>query len=140
MSDLVATSPTVPRRKRRLQFSLRALLIAVTLAATLSLWLKFSEPYWLQRAAAQIILSAKEEGRPVSTLPTWVRSFGPPLITFDDLKLQVPADGGFDQSLLTRRIRAIEGSEVRLRGYMFPLARATGIKEFILHQSRDVYG
>jgi hypothetical protein len=60
------------------------------------------------------------------------------LLSFDDLKFDVPPNAAFDRSLLTQRIRGIDGSPVRVKGYMYPNSRVKGVEEFIL-ESKYVF-
>ncbi|QDT67355.1 hypothetical protein MalM25_02520 [Planctomycetes bacterium MalM25] len=57
-----------------------------------------------------------------------------PLIdqTFDDIKFDIEPDGDFERSMLTDKIRELDGRRLRIRGYILPTARKRGIKEFVL--------
>ncbi len=53
-------------------------------------------------------------------------------ITFDDLKLDMPVGTLFDSVMLTPRVRQLDGTNVRLRGFIFAggVFQTTGIKSF----------
>ena len=55
-------------------------------------------------------------------------------INFDDLKFELEKDQPFDDSLLTDEIRELEGTTVKLRGYILPstLFSETNISQFVL--------
>ena len=54
-------------------------------------------------------------------------------ITFDDLKLEMEKDTVFDPSLLTERVKQLDGRRVRVRGFIFPsVFQQTGITSFPL--------
>lgn len=55
-------------------------------------------------------------------------------ITFDDLKFDIEKGGEFDQSMLTKEIKALHKQTVRLRGYMLPnsVYKSSGIEQFVL--------
>jgi hypothetical protein len=53
-------------------------------------------------------------------------------ITFDDLKLDMPVGTLFERSMLTPRVRELDGEQVRLRGFIFAggVFQSSGIKSF----------
>jgi hypothetical protein len=54
-------------------------------------------------------------------------------ITFDDLQLEMKEDSVFQPSLLTDRVKQLEGQRVRIRGFIFPaIFQQTGITSFPL--------
>ncbi len=55
-------------------------------------------------------------------------------INFDDLKFDLEKDQPFDDSLLTDEIRELDGTKVKLRGYILPstLFSETNISQFVL--------
>lgn len=53
-------------------------------------------------------------------------------ITFDDLKFEMEKGDPFKRSMLTPSIEALEGQNVRLRGFILPSFQQTGIKQFVL--------
>lgn len=54
-------------------------------------------------------------------------------ITFDDLQLEMKEDSVFAASLLTPRVRQLDGQRVRIRGFIFPAVfQQTGITRFPL--------
>ena len=55
------------------------------------------------------------------------------LITFDDLELKMEKDSVFDPSLLTGRVKELDGRRVRIRGFIYPsIMQQTGITKFPL--------
>lgn len=55
-------------------------------------------------------------------------------INFDDLKFELAKDAPFEDAMLTDAIRALEGTKVKLRGYILPstLFSETNISQFVL--------
>jgi hypothetical protein len=54
-------------------------------------------------------------------------------ITFDDLKLDMTEDMVFSPTLLTERVKQLDGRRVRIRGFLFPsVFQQTGITSFPL--------
>lgn len=53
-------------------------------------------------------------------------------ITFDDVKFDIEKGAPFEASMLTDKIRELDGKPVRVRGYMLPSFQQSGIKQFIL--------
>ncbi len=55
-------------------------------------------------------------------------------LTFDDLKFDIEKDGLFEDSMLTDEIRKLNGTKVRIRGFMLPSSvfQTKGIKQFVL--------
>lgn len=53
-------------------------------------------------------------------------------ITFDDVKLEMEKGDPYDPSLLSDKVKKLEGKEIRIRGYILPSFQQTGIKQFIL--------
>jgi hypothetical protein len=52
-------------------------------------------------------------------------------ITFDDLKIDMEKDSVFDPSMLTDRVKELDGEIVEIRGFIFPAVfQATGITQF----------
>lgn len=55
------------------------------------------------------------------------------LITFDDLELKMAKDSVFDRSLLTDRVKELDGRRVRIRGFIYPsIMQQSGITKFPL--------
>jgi hypothetical protein len=52
--------------------------------------------------------------------------------TFDDIKFDIEPDAPFDRSMLTDKVRDLDGKRVRIRGYILPTAQQRGIKQFVL--------
>ncbi len=85
------------------------------------------------RPAAPAVAQAKpEESEAEKRQRAAARARGE--ITFDDLKFDILPDAPFDAEKLTDEIRALDGKEVKLRGYILPstLFRETNIDEFVL--------
>ncbi|WP_182868742.1 DUF3299 domain-containing protein [Rhodopirellula sp. JC639] len=55
-------------------------------------------------------------------------------INFDDLKFDIEKDGAFDESMWTKRLKMINGKNVKLRGYILPSStyQNEGFKQFVL--------
>jgi len=62
----------------------------------------------------------------------WAEDPPPKDIKFDDIKLALKKDQAWDPALLTDGVKKLDGKQVRIRGYIFPTFRQTGIKEFVL--------
>lgn len=52
--------------------------------------------------------------------------------TFDDIKFDIEPDAPFDRSMLTDKVRELDGKSIRIRGYILPTAQQRGIKQFVL--------
>ncbi len=66
---------------------------------------------------------------PVSTAsaPGQVRE-----ISFDDIKLDMEKGAAFTRDLLPKRVTALEGQAIRIRGYILPSFQQTGLTQFVL--------
>jgi hypothetical protein len=53
-------------------------------------------------------------------------------ITFDDIKLEMVKGDPYDSSLLTDKIKALDGQRIKIRGYILPGFQQNGIKQFVL--------
>lgn len=55
-------------------------------------------------------------------------------ITFDDLKLKIDLKkrADYDSSLQTEKVKQLEGKPVRIRGFLFPSFKQSGITQFVL--------
>ena len=53
-------------------------------------------------------------------------------ITFDDIKFDMKKGDTFERSLLTKKIEELNGSTIRIRGYMLPSFQQKGITQFVL--------
>jgi len=53
-------------------------------------------------------------------------------ISFDDIKLELKKDEKFDAAKLTPAVKALDGQQVRIRGYILPSFQQTGITQFVL--------
>lgn len=53
-------------------------------------------------------------------------------ITFDEIKLDMKKEDPFDLSLLTDKVKQLEGKPIRVRGYILPSFQQNGIMRFVL--------
>jgi len=53
-------------------------------------------------------------------------------ITFDDIKLEMEKGAPFSRELLPKRVTALAGTAVRIRGYILPSFQQTGLTQFVL--------
>ncbi len=53
-------------------------------------------------------------------------------ITFDDLKLPLEKGEPFDRAILPPAVDALQGQQVRIRGYILPSFQQRGITQFVL--------
>ena len=53
-------------------------------------------------------------------------------VTFDDVKLDLKKGDPFDLSVLTPRVKELEGKAIRIRGYILPGFQEKGIRQFVL--------
>lgn len=52
--------------------------------------------------------------------------------TFDDLRFEMALDEPFRRAMLTEAIHALDGQQIRIRGFILPTAQKRGIKQFVL--------
>ena len=52
--------------------------------------------------------------------------------TFDDLRFDIAAGQPFRREMLTESIDALDGQQIRIRGYILPTPQKRGIKQFVL--------
>ena len=52
--------------------------------------------------------------------------------TFDDIKFDMEKTDPFDRSMLTPEIEQLFGRKIRIRGYILPTMRSSGLKQFVL--------
>jgi hypothetical protein len=52
--------------------------------------------------------------------------------TFDDLRFDMAVSDSFRRELLTEAINALDGRQIRIRGFILPTAQKRGIKQFVL--------
>ena len=83
---------------------------------------------------AEVEAASVEEAPPLRQRP--LRKLDPDeleIITFDDLKINMEADTVFNDSMLTDRVKQLNGQRVRIRGFLFPaIFQQTGIDKFPL--------
>lgn len=53
-------------------------------------------------------------------------------LTFDDLKFDIEKGEPFERSMLTESIEQMAGKPIRIRGYILPSFRQSGIEQFVL--------
>lgn len=53
-------------------------------------------------------------------------------VTFDDVKLELKKGDPYDPSLLTDKIKKLDGKPIRIRGYILPSFQQSNIKQFVL--------
>lgn len=53
-------------------------------------------------------------------------------ITFDKIKFDLKANADYKPEMLTPEIKALDGRNVRIRGFMFPSFKPTGLTEWVL--------
>ena len=56
----------------------------------------------------------------------------PENVTFDDVKFEIEKNEDFSRQILTDKINNFEGKRIRIRGYIRPSFKQTGIEKFIL--------
>ncbi|MBL9165291.1 MAG: DUF3299 domain-containing protein [Planctomycetaceae bacterium] len=52
--------------------------------------------------------------------------------TFDDLKFEMTKTELFDRAMLTSKVNALMDKKIRIRGYIFPTLRKTGLNRIVL--------
>jgi len=53
-------------------------------------------------------------------------------ITFDDIKLDMEKGAAFTPDLLPERVTALDGTRIRVRGYILPSFQQSGLTQFVL--------
>jgi hypothetical protein len=53
-------------------------------------------------------------------------------VTFDDIKLDMEKGAPFSPDLLPERVTALDGTPIRIRGYILPSFQQTGLTQFVL--------
>lgn len=67
-----------------------------------------------------------------------VEEQSPQKITWEQLDLPIPPDSVFEPWMMTTRVEALEGQQVRIEGYMFGgLLQTSGIKSFPLLREKE---
>lgn len=64
---------------------------------------------------------------PVRSVPREFRE-----VTFDDIKLDMEKGAPFTRTLLPKRVTALAGEPIRIRGYILPSFQQTGLTQFVL--------
>ena len=52
-------------------------------------------------------------------------------LTFDDVKFEMEANDRFDDEMLTDQIKELDGTRIRIRGYIRPGVKNSGISKFV---------
>jgi hypothetical protein len=82
---------------------------------------------------AEASASRPERTEKPDELPSSSTDAQPVPITFDDLKLELEPDSVYEPSMLTERVRELDGRRIRIRGFIFPsVFQQTGITSFPL--------
>jgi hypothetical protein len=81
--------------------------------------------------------AANETTQPVAATPaanvTGATASGDPIdLSFDNLKFDLAKGAEFKPELLTDEIKKLDGKQIRLRGYVRPGFKQSGIKNFVL--------
>ena len=83
-------------------------------------------------SASQSLESGDEEREPKREHAPQLVSDGKPLdLTFDDLQFDIEIGDPFERSLLTEEIKAMDGKQVTIGGYIRPAFKSNGLKSFI---------
>jgi hypothetical protein len=53
-------------------------------------------------------------------------------LNFDDVKFEMKKGDPFERSLLTKKIEELNGTHIRIRGFMLPSFQQKGITQFVL--------
>ena len=53
-------------------------------------------------------------------------------VTFDDVKLELKKGDPYDSTVLTSKVKDLDGKAIRIRGYILPSFQQSGIKQFVL--------
>ncbi len=53
-------------------------------------------------------------------------------VTFDDVKLELKKGDPYDSSLLTAKVKDLDGKPIRIRGYILPSFKQNDITQFVL--------
>ena len=66
----------------------------------------------------------------------------PENVTFDDVKFEIEKNEDFSRQILTDKINNFEGKRIKIRGYIRPSFKQTGIEKFILvrHNQECCFG
>jgi hypothetical protein len=63
---------------------------------------------------------------------------GPLKVTWEQLDLPIPPDANFEPWMMTTRVQALDGRQVRIEGFMFGgLLQTSGIRSFPLLREKD---
>jgi hypothetical protein len=69
---------------------------------------------------------------PAKPAPSRRVASAPREVTFDDIKLDMEKGSPFTRALLPKRVTALAGERIRIRGYILPSFQQTGLTQFVL--------
>jgi len=69
---------------------------------------------------------------PAAATPTSGRPAALRDVSFDDIKLDMQKGDPFSRDLLPSRVTSLEGTPIRIRGYILPSFQQTGLTQFVL--------
>lgn len=85
------------------------------------------------RVAESPAVAVGDPPRQPTTAPPAPSPTGRPRdVTFDDIKLDMEKGAPFTRDLLPKRVTALEGERLRIRGYILPSFQQTGLTQFVL--------
>lgn len=76
--------------------------------------------------------AATPEVRPTAVAPPRRPTAAPRETTFDDIKLDMEKGAPFTRDLLPKRVTALAGEPIRIRGYILPSFQQRGLTQFVL--------
>lgn len=74
------------------------------------------------QSAEQTSPDGQKEPRPQAIVET----------SFDDIKFEMEKTEKFERSMLTPKVEELFGRRIRIRGYIYPTMKKSGLKEFVL--------
>jgi hypothetical protein len=83
-------------------------------------------------AGANVALNESPGAKANPALDDPVKPGEPRELTFDDLKFDIEKGADFKESMLTEALQKLDGQKVRLRGFVRPGFKQSGIKNFVL--------
>lgn len=108
-----------------------------------------STPLWVVAVAVFVTGCGESPGRSLTTQaepstagdapptapvpePPRRNTSAPREVTFDDIKLDMEKGAPFVRELLPKRVTALAGERIRIRGYILPSFQQTGLTQFVL--------
>jgi hypothetical protein len=77
--------------------------------------------------AGQGAPAAGEESPPTASPSARIRD-----LSFDDVKLEMEKGDAFSPELIPKRVTVLDGTRIRIRGYILPSFQQTGLTQFVL--------